>query len=99
MGDKNRVGLIFLATIFIIPRPPSQSPQDPRIRDIESSSNIFGNLLLAVSNSQVPRLQWKGEGENRVQKNWKRRQGVQKTFKVWTRQVAWPSRQTSSRSD
>ncbi len=53
MGDKNHakkienVGLIFLEAIFI-PRL-SQFSQDPRICDIESS-NIFGNLLVAISN-------------------------------------------------
>ncbi len=103
MGDENcakkieNVGLIFSATIFITPPPLTQSPQDPRIRTIESS-NIFGNLLMAISNSRVRRFRW-GEGdENRGWKNWKCLQDVEKMFKVWTKQITRPSRQTSSRS-
>ncbi len=76
--------------------PPSlsQSPQDPRIRNIESS-NIFENLLMAISTRDCNGRGW---DENRGQKNRKRLQDVAKTFKVWKRQVARPSRQTSSRS-
>ncbi len=69
MGDENHtekienVGLIFSAAIFVLPlAPQSQSPQDPQMSDIESSSNIFGNLLLAISNSRVLQLRWDGGG-------------------------------------
>ncbi len=48
------------------PFPQLQSSQHPRIRDIESSSNIFGNLLITIAglsktqyaNSRVPQLWW-----------------------------------------
>ncbi len=61
LGDKNRswkienVGSIFSAAIFVTqpptnsPPPLSQSSQDPQIRDIESLSNIFGNLLITIA--------------------------------------------------
>ncbi len=41
------------ATIFIAPSPYCNNA-------IESSSNIFGNLLIAISNLGIPRLQWEG---------------------------------------
>ncbi len=42
---------------------------------------------------------WGGGGhKNSRGKNQKSRRGVEKTFKVGMRQVAWPSHQTSSRS-
>ncbi len=49
-----------IENVSLIFSNPSQSPQDPRIYDIESSSYIFRNLLSAISNSRVPRLRWEG---------------------------------------
>ncbi len=85
----------------------SSQSQDPRICDIASSSNSFENLKFSkmfwrrcnTANSRVLRLRWEWEvvgSENRDGKNRKRWQGVEKMFEVWTRQVAWPSRQTPS---
>ncbi len=98
---KNQKRRLIFSARFLSPNHPYATPlititQDPRIQDIESS-NIFGNLPMAISNSRVPRLRWEG-GENCGRKNRKRLQDVEKTFKVWTRQVAGASRQTSSRS-
>ncbi len=51
----------FFGAIFVT-LPPSQSPQDPRICDIKSSSNIFGDSLIATTNLRVLQLQWEGRG-------------------------------------
>ncbi len=67
MGDENNcgekiknVGLIVFGQHFQTPSPITIIAGPPQIRDIESSSNIFGNLLIAISNSRVPRLRWEG---------------------------------------
>ncbi len=79
---KNRKRLYdFFSYDFHPPPPPLQSSQDPRICDIESASNIFGNLLITISNLRVPRLRWewarKGN-KNRIQKYRKCQKGVEK---------------------
>ncbi len=72
MSDENRsekienVGLIFSTAIFVPFPPTSPSSQDPRICDDESSSNIFGNLLITILNLRVPRLQGGGEGLTKI---------------------------------
>ncbi len=88
MGDENRAeniknfGLIFSAAIPPLPFP-LQSSQDPRICHIKSSSNIFGNLLIAISNSRVPRLRWKREGnKNRSRKIWNVSRALEKIFYI-----------------
>ncbi len=69
MGDENRAKKIensfdFFGRVF---HPPCPLPsQDLRIRNIESSSNIFGNLL-TISNSRVPRLVSINSEENLTQ--------------------------------
>ncbi len=94
------VGLIFLDAIFVIPPPPLQSSQDPQICDIESSSIIFGNLLVAISNLQVPQLRWEGGvTEIAAKKIGNIGRKLKRTFILWMRQVnrrqaAWPSRST-----
>ncbi len=81
MGDKNRTEKSKTSVWFFPPQfcpsaPPLQSYHDRRIRNIESSSNIFGNLLIAISNSKAQQLRWewrRGGSENQGGKNWKRR--------------------------
>ncbi len=65
-GDKNRAEKIencwFDFFRYDFNHIPLQSGQDPWIRDIESSSNTFGNLLSAMSNSRSPDYDGRGRG-------------------------------------
>ncbi len=80
-GDENHAKKIKNFSNFGRPLS-SQSSQDPRISNIESSSNIFGSLLIAISNSRVLQLRWEGEGcsENHRRQNRKcrRRPSIEK---------------------
>ncbi len=99
MGDENHtkkienVGLIFSAAIFVTPT----HRRTLEFAILNLHKKFLGIYMSQISNLRVAQLRGGEVNKNRSQKKskmsaWRSKQ----TFKVWTKQVAWPGRQTSS---
>ncbi len=73
-----------------IPPSPKQSSQDPRIRDIESSSNIFGNILITITGSS--KMQYREFEGLAIMMGWRRRGTKIAEKKLKTSAGCWKKR-------